>query len=774
MHAGDYDIVFNYDSVGWQEYEDRTGTVEVYQGPDKIGVNGTALPAQYLGAGWYVGGAANCDPGPNCGPFYTDDGATSGSTSSWFPQFIADDVRDGAYLDSSPTGLAVTSTNSDVVGRHVFALRTNDVPEYPPGLGFNGEPVTDYAGWFNSWRPDPADAPSDPDHPGWPATWSYFALGDSFQSGEGTFNYYGDTDTSLNRCHRSPRAYPQLFTDMQLFGDIDLQFWACSGATSWEAVDQFYPDPSGPPWNDPNRLDWKISSNVDRGIAPLDRLDNGVAVITIGMGGNDVGFEDVLSSCIKGVLSDAVGWTDYACGVEDENATTGAVSKLLQPYPSDDSDTNKLEFVIQELHDAAPNAQIYVFGYPRFFTPDGNDFGHLPFSDGQGCIGLRPSDQVWMNAEVRYLDAVVRKSAETRGAQYIDLYNVGAGRELCSDAPPSDWFMNPLLLSGLTPKKESFHPNVLGHQLIAQAFRGQAQEPLTGWFGSMINGDRASYPVTVGSNTPTLSTSIRYKGSDVELSLTSPSGTVYDSETVADGVRYGAGTTWRWLEVDDPEPGEWTIQVYGADLDPEGEPFHLQWNAEPAPNQWPVATATIVQHGTTVTVDGTGSTDADGTIVETAFDFGDGTVVYGDSAVHTYDGAGDVLVTMWVKDDQGDYGFAKVGATLAIPEYDFSGFTRDRWPRARADARRRGPARPLGLQPGQELGQRHPCRWLPDRPTGLLHDGRGAGRGDVGRRAPGLAPGVQLVVAPIRVDMEHRLALGRDVPGADVRLQRRQ
>jgi hypothetical protein len=50
-------------------------------------------------------------------------------------------------------------------------------------------------------------------------------------------------------------------------------------------------------------------------------------------------------------------------------------------------------------------------------------------------------------------------------------------------------------------------------------------------------------------------------------------------------------------------------------------------------------------------------------------------VIYGDTATHMYTEPGEVLVTMWVKDDNGDYGFADVGTVIEIPEYDFGGFT---------------------------------------------------------------------------------------------------
>lgn len=106
-----------------------------------------------------------------------------------------------------------------------------------------------------------------------------------------------------------------------------------------------------------------------------------------------------------------------------------------------------------------------------------------------------------------------------------------------------------------------------------------------------------------------------------------------------------------------------------------GHDATLQVGAKPLPNEEPVPLAALEQHGATVTVDGTASYDPDGTIVETAFDFGDGTIVFGTTATHTYSEPGDVQITMWVRDDEGAYGFANVGTTLTIPHYEFSGFT---------------------------------------------------------------------------------------------------
>ena len=55
----------------------------------------------------------------------------------------------------------------------------------------------------------------------------------------------------------------------------------------------------------------------------------------------------------------------------------------------------------------------------------------------------------------------------------------------------------------------------------------------------------------------------------------------------------------------------------------------------------------------TVTLDGTSSTDIDGTIVDYAWDLGDGTMVSGQSVQHTYNDPGVYTATLTVTDDGG-------------------------------------------------------------------------------------------------------------------------
>lgn len=68
-----------------------------------------------------------------------------------------------------------------------------------------------------------------------------------------------------------------------------------------------------------------------------------------------------------------------------------------------------------------------------------------------------------------------------------------------------------------------------------------------------------------------------------------------------------------------------------------------------------------------VTLDGSGSTDADGTIESYAWNFGDDSNAVGVAASHTYAGAGTYTVTMTVSDDGGGWNSTTVDVTVAAP-----------------------------------------------------------------------------------------------------------
>jgi PKD repeat protein len=93
--------------------------------------------------------------------------------------------------------------------------------------------------------------------------------------------------------------------------------------------------------------------------------------------------------------------------------------------------------------------------------------------------------------------------------------------------------------------------------------------------------------------------------------------------------------------------------------------------SQPKANQPPHASFVLTPPGTAgslqITVDGSGSSDPDGTIASYAWNFGDGTSATGASTTHTYAAAGTFTVTLTVTDNQGATSSASQQVTVPVP-----------------------------------------------------------------------------------------------------------
>lgn len=160
--------------------------------------------------------------------------------------------------------------------------------------------------------------------------------------------------------------------------------------------------------------------------------------------------------------------------------------------------------------------------------------------------------------------------------------------------------------------------------------------------------------VPPGQGQATFSTS--WTGSDVVMTLTSPTGRVIDRNTVAPDVTHDLGPTFEVYTIVNPELGDWEVSLFGADVPPEGEDVIFGITTVPAPNQPPTADPNgpyAADEGGEIIFDGTGSFDPDGDALDFIWDFGDGTTGSGPSVSRVYAENGDYIVTLTVTDPAG-------------------------------------------------------------------------------------------------------------------------
>lgn len=218
---------------------------------------------------------------------------------------------------------------------------------------------------------------------------SYVALGDSYSSGTGAGDYFDPG------CLLSNRAYPRLLAEVL---SAELEFAACSGATTRDLLAR-----------------------------QLASLDAETDLVTVTIGGNDIGWAEAVKACIT-PLSDC---TDE---IEESEAL---ISEELPGL---------LDGAYGAIADRAPNAEVYVLGYPRLFNErDECD------AFGQNSI----AEQRRMNQGADRLAGVIRNVAEEHGFTYVDVREAFNGHAICDDVE---------YLHGLRhPLAESYHPNELGH-----------------------------------------------------------------------------------------------------------------------------------------------------------------------------------------------------------------------------------------------------------------------------------------------------------------------
>jgi GDSL-like Lipase/Acylhydrolase family len=246
-----------------------------------------------------------------------------------------------------------------------------------------------------------------------------------------------------NLCHRHAAAYPNRIRELLGVAGANSLFVACSGAVTANVGEvagtkASYPaSPNGVAGGQlqmTNLSEWTAA----RGNVAAD-------LITIGIGGNDAGFKDIIVDCIR---HDCVGNGTSA-------STLARIDSVVFP---------RLVQVFNKLKSDYPTSTIVAFGYPSIIDSTRNCVGIRI-----GSIGINETERVWAQNElIPHLNQAVADAAGTAGLTYVDITTVTKGHEVCTDDP---WinglrFGNDMLVVG----NESFHLNQNGHRKIADWF----------------------------------------------------------------------------------------------------------------------------------------------------------------------------------------------------------------------------------------------------------------------------------------------------------------
>jgi lysophospholipase L1-like esterase len=239
---------------------------------------------------------------------------------------------------------------------------------------------------------------------------SYVALGDSYVAGPAIplpITPWGCLKSDHNYAHL---AAPTL--------GLALRDPSCSGAETEDMTQMqgVWPDPNPP---------------------QFDALAADTTLVTLGIGGNDIGFSGLAQDCFSDSPQGSPCKDQYTAGGTDQVS-----QRIADTAP-------KVAAVLQGIHTRAPNARVLVVNYPSIF-PD----------TGPGCWPLLPvadGDAAWLRDKEKELNQMLADQAAANGASLVDWYTASIGHDACQP-PGIKWVEGPVPENAAAP----VHPNLLG------------------------------------------------------------------------------------------------------------------------------------------------------------------------------------------------------------------------------------------------------------------------------------------------------------------------
>lgn len=264
----------------------------------------------------------------------------------------------------------------------------------------------------------------------------YVSLGDSYTAGTGIKPEA--TKFVPTGCRQSLLNYPHLVARELAF--VAFADASCGGA---QITNMTQPQDTGDGVNEPQ----------------LDRVDDETLYVTLSIGGNDAGFDDVVTNCLRNENVNTTPCVDKF--VSDDGNRLIENAQALKP---------ELEKTIDEIKRRAPRAHVVVVGYPRLLPPG-----------GRGCgsnVGVSPADATLINTWLVEINRSLRAAATAKNSQFVDLYGPSEGHDACE--PRGTRWVEP---GSGTDGADSFHPNEAGELAAARAV-ARVLETLSGPSGA--------------------------------------------------------------------------------------------------------------------------------------------------------------------------------------------------------------------------------------------------------------------------------------------------
>lgn len=303
---------------------------------------------------------------------------------------------------------------------------------------------------------------------------NYVALGDSYTSGYGISPVSNDP---VEGCFQAEANFPHLVAANL---GLELTDASCSGAKTEHILAT--PHNTGVATAPPQST--ALSADTD--------------IVTVAIGGNDVGFSDILAACTA--LSPA--------GPLAFDGVTPNCRAIFNPAPGVDNLALKIAGLVApaikatfaDIKAKAPGATIIVLGYPSLFPDAANTppTGCFTPAFGNGAPPFPENAYPFTDIDVPYLhsvevtlDAVIAAEAAAIGATFVQTGEESLDNTACADA--DDAHINGISITNITPGAPgappvietalgAMHPNTAGVAFLQ---------------GKVESAIRAAYPAPV-------------------------------------------------------------------------------------------------------------------------------------------------------------------------------------------------------------------------------------------------------------------------------------
>lgn len=278
----------------------------------------------------------------------------------------------------------------------------------------------------------------------------YVALGDSYASGFGLPPY---SKSPVPGCFQSSTDYPHRVAD-----ELELQLTdvSCSGAFAANVIDT------------PQKSAYGF-------VAPpqSDALSERTEVVTLNIGGNDLGFSTVLPQCLAASAAGPLLGDPTVSNCESVLAPGGFDTLALKLR---DVVLPAVSGALEVIADKAPYANVVLVGYPSIFpspadTPEGGCFvsafgdGTLPFP--ANTFPFTDADTAYFHRTQAALEAGLAQVAAEHGATFVPAMAGSAGHEPCANNPDA-WVDGLTFTAPPAVRDGGLHPNEAGVVFLAE------------------------------------------------------------------------------------------------------------------------------------------------------------------------------------------------------------------------------------------------------------------------------------------------------------------